>query len=505
MIGIIDFGSQYTQLIARKVRELSVFSKIYPYFVKKEELSDCEALIFSGSPKSVLEENHPDVEAELWDLDIPILGICYGLQLIAKHYGGEVLGGKAEFGKVNLHILKKTSKLFIDIPDNSIVWMSHGDYVYKIPEGFELTAETSSIKIAAIESVKLKRYGIQFHPEVYHSVYGTKVLENFLFNIANAKKDCNLKNFVEEEIVSIKREIGSEKAICGISGGIDSTVSALLVHKAIGNNLKCVFVDHGLLRAHEREEVVEALSNLGLNLTVLDKKELFLSALKGVSDPEEKRKIIGKLFIDVFSEEAKFFGATRLVQGTLYPDFIESSGGVSGITDKIKSHHNVGGLPEDLNLKLIEPLKYLFKDEVRIIGRELGIDDKLLNRRPFPGPGLAIRIIGEITEEKLSILRHADLILREELAKYDKENKVWQGFAVLLPIKSVGVMGDRRTYSYVIALRMVESTDGMTATWHKASSEFLEKISNRITNEVKGINRVVYDITSKPPATIEWE
>lgn len=505
MIGIIDFGSQYTQLIARRVRELSVFSQIFPYFVKKEELSEVSALIFSGSPRSILEENHPDVSSEVWEMNIPILGICYGLQLIAKHYGGKVLRGKAEFGKTNLHILKKDSKLFTDIPDNSIVWMSHGDCVVKIPDNFELSAETPSIKIAATESSELKRYGIQFHPEVYHSVYGTKVLENFLFNIANAKRDWNLKNFIEEEIVNIKREVGNERAICGISGGIDSTVSALISHKALGKNLRCVFVDHGLLRASEREEVIEALKPLGLNLIVLDKKELFLNALKGVLDPEEKRKIIGGLFIDVFSEEAKNFGAERLVQGTLYPDFIESSGGVSGIADKIKSHHNVGGLPTNLNLKLIEPLKYLFKDEVRIIGRELGLESKFLDRHPFPGPGLAVRIIGEVTEERLSILRHADLILREELEKFDKEKKVWQGFCVLLPIRSVGVMGDKRTYSYVIALRMVESTDGMTASWYKAPLELLETVSSRITNEVLGINRVVYDITSKPPATIEWE
>jgi len=505
MVGIIDFGSQYTQLIARKVRELGVFSKIFPYFISGDELKNVEALILSGSPKSVLENEYPDIDSEIWKMDIPILGICYGHQLISMHYGGEVSSGKAEFGKANLEILKKDSPLFFNIPDDSTVWMSHSYYVSKVPIDFEVTAKTSSVAIAAVENEKLKRYGIQFHPEVFHSVFGLEIISNFLFRIAKVNKDWNLRNFIDCEILNIKEEVGNEKAICGISGGIDSTVSAILVRRSIGDNLKCIFVDHGLLRAFEREEVVDALRSLSFPITVLDKKDLFLNALKGVVDPEAKRKIIGKLFIDVFYEEAINFGAAYLVQGTLYPDFIESSGGVSGIADKIKSHHNVGGLPENLKLKLIEPLKYLFKDEVRVIGRELGLENKFLNRHPFPGPGLAIRIIGEVTEERLSILKKADLILREEISKYDKENKIWQGFAVLLPIRSVGVMGDIRTYNYVVALRMVESTDGMTATWHKATYELLETISNRITNEVEGINRVVYDITSKPPATIEWE
>lgn len=505
MIGIIDFGSQYTQLIARKVRELGIFSIIFPYFVTKEELKNVEALILSGSPKSVLDKEYPNIANEIWEMDIPILGICYGLQLIVIHYGGEVARGKSEFGKANLEILNKNSLLLSDIPNNSTVWMSHSYYVSKVPNNFEIIAKTSSVEIAAIENEKIKRSGIQFHPEVSHSVFGLVVLSNFLFKIAHTKKDWSLKDFIDSEIVTIKKNIGEEKVICGISGGIDSTVSALMVKKAIGDNLKCIFVDHGLLRAFEKEEVTESLNTLGLNITVLDKKELFLKTLEGVVDPEAKRKIIGKLFIDVFSEEADKFGAKYLVQGTLYPDFIESSGGVSGIADKIKSHHNVGGLPENLKLKLIEPLKYLFKDEVRVVGKNLGLNDKFLNRHPFPGPGLAIRIIGEVTNERLTILKKADLILREEMLKYDKENKIWQGFAVLLPIKSVGVMGDTRTYNYVIAIRMVESTDGMTANWYKAPYELLEVISSRIVNEVKGVNRVVYDITSKPPATIEWE
>ena len=505
MVGIIDFGSQYTQLIARKVRENGVFSKIFPYYVNLSELDNVDGLILSGGPKSVFDENSPDIKDEIWKSNIPILGICYGLHLIAKRYGGKVDKGIREYGKASLFLKEEASLLFKNIINNSIVWMSHGDYVSRIPENFKHIAYSDSIEFAAIESDQLKRYGIQFHPEVTHTSVGFQVLNNFLFNIVNAKKDWNLSNFLNDEVEKDKLIIKNDKVICGISGGVDSSVAALIIHKAIGSNLECVFVDHGLLRKNEPEEVFRALSKLGLNIKLVNKSNLFLSKLEGIIDPEEKRKIIGELFIRTFEEEAMKSNAKYLLQGTLYPDYIESSGGISGLTDKIKSHHNVGGLPEKLNLEIIEPLKYLFKDEVRILAKELSLDPEYINRHPFPGPGLAVRIIGEITEQRLDILREADFILREELNKYDTENKIWQAFVVLLPIKSVGVMGDKRSYSYVVALRMVESVDGMTAMWHKIPGEILERISNRITNEVKNINRVVYDITSKPPATIEWE
>jgi GMP synthase (glutamine-hydrolysing) len=508
---VLDFGSQYTQLIARRTRELGIYSEILPYNTTPETIREHNpgAIILSGGPTSVYDEAAILPDDGIFSLGIPILGICYGLQAIAKHFGGEVASSsKQEFGRAKILVNRDgdhESMLFRNIPDSD-VWMSHGDKVVHLPEGFRVTASSENSEMCAFESCgskgALKVYALQFHPEVQHTLYGKQLLSNFLIDIAGIKPDWSSKSFIEHQIEEIGRKAGKETVICGISGGVDSTVAAVLVGKAIGKQLHCVFVDNGLLRKNEAEKVMSFLSTLGLRVSLIDASELFLKRLKNVASPEKKRKIIGKTFIQVFEEQMaheKF-----LVQGTLYPDVIESVS-VKGPSETIKSHHNVGGLPKRMKLKLIEPLRELFKDEVRAVGRELGIAEDILMRHPFPGPGLAVRVLGSVNKERLDILREADEIYIEELKSSGLYQQVWQAFAVLLPVQSVGVMGDKRTYENVLALRAVESTDGMTADWAQLPHDFLARVSNRIINEVRGINRVAYDISSKPPATIEWE
>lgn len=507
---IIDFGSQVTQLIARRIRELGIYCEVKNPDISFEKIKEFSprALILSGGPSSVYEDGAPTIDKQIFDLNVPILGICYGEQLICHLLGGKVEPSSSrEFGKATINIIDN-SDLFADLAKStSQVWMSHGDSISKMPEDFEVIANTSSAPFAAIANKKRRIYGVQFHPEVVHSVEGKKIIENFVVKIAGCEADWTMKNFKKEEIASIQKIVGDNHVICGLSGGVDSSVVAALINEAIGKQLTCIFVDHGLLRKNEGQEVKDVFSkNFDINIIYVDAAELFLSRLKGVTDPEQKRKIIGKAFIEVFDEEsAKIKDATFLAQGTLYPDVIESSHPNSGTSQTIKSHHNVGGLPEDMKLKLLEPVRMLFKDEVRLLGKELGLPDFVVGRHPFPGPGLAIRIISDITPEKIKILQEADAIYIEEIRKAGLYNEIWQAFSVLLPIKTVGVMGDARTYENVLALRAVTSIDGMTADVYNFESEFLCRVTNRIINEVRGINRVTYDFTSKPPGTIEWE
>lgn len=509
MIIVIDFGSQFNQLIARRVRENNVYCQVEPAHISIEKIKSLNpaGIILSGGPSSIYEDNSPTIDKALFDLGIPVLGICYGM-----HYMVHVLGGvieraqKREYGFAQLHVRQHTP-LFNQMEDRFQCWMSHGDSAKKLPQGFEVTASTDNTAIAAIADHKRKFYGLQLHPEVEHSVNGGLMIRHFLFEVCNCEQNWTMHSFSKGAIDQIKDAVGDKKVIMGLSGGVDSSVAATLIHKAVGKNLYCIFVDNGLLRHNEREKLEESLTaKLDLNIKFVDATDQFLTALKGVTDPEKKRKIIGNLFIDVFDTEArKIEGASFLGQGTLYPDIIESKSAFGGPTSIIKSHHNVGGLPEKMHLKLIEPLQLLFKDEVRKLGLELGIHEDLVWRQPFPGPGLAIRIMGEITPERLDILRKADVILLEEIRKAGLYRKLWQSFAVLLPVKSVGVMGDKRTFANCVALRAVTSNDAMTADWAKLPHDLLGTISNRIINEVEDINRVVFDITSKPPGTIEWE
>ncbi len=508
-ILILDFGSQYTQLIARRVRELGVYAEILPGNAKFSEIEtfDPTAIILSGSPFSVYADDAPQSPAEIFSMGKPILGICYGIQMLAYRMGGEVeKSAKREFGRAEIEIVDLKSQLLKDIPQHSPVWMSHGDSLKKLPEGFHLTARSANAPICGIENDAKKIYGIQFHPEVAHTECGKQILSNFIFGIAGAHANWNPSDFIEATVAEIKAKVGSKTVICALSGGVDSAVAAVLVHRAIGSQLKCIHVDNGLMRRGESAEVVHTFrDHFGIDLDFRDASELFLTRLEGVVEPETKRKIIGKAFIDVLAEEAvKFSGATFLVQGTIYPDVIESLS-FKGPSATIKSHHNVGGLPEIMDLKLIEPLRELFKDEVRNVGRALGIPEHFIDRHPFPGPGLSIRVIGEITKPKLELLRSADAIFIEELRTSGLYHSTWQAFAVVLPVQTVGVMGDERTYENVVALRAVTSVDGMTADWARLPHDFLAKVSSRISNEVRGLSRVVYDISSKPPATIEWE
>ena len=509
-IIILDFGSQYTQLIARRVREQGVYCEIHPFHFSVDEIiaKRPKGVIMSGGPSSVTDEDAPRVEASFYEkINVPILGICYGMQLVAVDLGGASEPAvRREYGPAQLKVLSGKTALFNELPFELDVWMSHGDHVTRLPDGFQTTATTGDV-VTAIENPERGIYCVQFHPEVTHTPLGKEILRNFLFGICNCKGDWTPAQFIKEEIEKIREIIGpTGNVVCGLSGGVDSTVAAVLVHEAIGNRQTCIFVNNGLLRADEFEDTLKVYKdNLHLNVRGLDASAQFYDVLSGIDDPELKRKAIGSKFIDVFDAAAKKIGDVKwLVQGTLYPDVIESVS-IRGASVTIKTHHNVGGLPEKMNLKLIEPLRELFKDEVRLIGKDLGIPDEILQRHPFPGPGLGVRILGDITQEKVELLQKADLILREELKNFGIYNDVWQAFAVLLPIQSVGVMGDFRTYEKTVALRAVTSTDGMTADWARLPHDFLARVSSRITSEVRGVNRVVYDISSKPPSTIEWE
>ena len=508
-IVILDYGSQYTQLIARRIREQQVFSEIIRFDTPAAKLCENmpQGIILSGGPNSVFEEGAPGIDPEIFELGVPVLGVCYGMQLMSQQLGGAVEPGtEREYGKTEMTTVPG-NELFTGLPEKFIVWMSHGDRVSKIPAGFQVSATSGNCPYAAIRNEAKRFYAIQFHPEVVHTQHGNQILGNFLFKICGCKADWKLSSWIEETVEKLKEQVGDEEVVLGLSGGVDSSVVAVLLHKAIGKRLHCIFVDNGLLRYNEDKQVEQMFrAKLDLDLHIAHAAPRFYAALKGVSDPEQKRKIIGREFINVFAEEArKFKRAKFLGQGTIYPDVIESSNALKGPSQTIKSHHNVGGLPPDLKFELVEPLRDLFKDEVRAVGRVLGMDSELLDRQPFPGPGLGVRILGEVTEEKVKLLQQADLRVQEEVKKLPEYKTIWQTFAVLLPVKSVGVMGDQRTYEYTCAIRSVNSIDAMTADWTHLPYETLATMSNRIINEVRGINRVVYDISSKPPATIEWE
>ncbi len=505
-ILILDFGSQYTQLIARKIRELNVYCEIYPFNKFPTPDENVKGVILSGSPFSVRDKNAPIPNLEGIKGKLPLLGICYGAQFLTQHYGGNVFpSNKREYGRANLENIEQSCPLFKGVNDHSQVWMSHGDTIEKLPENYEIIASTEDVYYAGFKVKDEKTYGIQFHPEVYHTTEGKTLLWNFVVDICNCKQDWTPASFIDTTVAELKVKLGNDKLVLGLSGGVDSSVAAVLLHKAIGKNLICIFVNNGLLRKNEYQLVLDSFTDMGLNVIGVDAKEKFLNDLKGVTDPEKKRKIIGRDFIEVFDEEAKKLENVKwLGQGTIYPDIIESIS-VKGPSATIKSHHNVGGLPEKMKLKVVEPLHLLFKDEVRKVGRELKISNEIIGRHPFPGPGLAIRILGDVTQEKVEILQEVDHVFIQGLKDWDLYDSVWQAGAILLPVQSVGVMGDERTYENVVALRAVHSTDGMTADWVHLPHDFLAKMSNNIINKVKGVNRVVYDISSKPPATIEWE
>ncbi|MEW6332663.1 MAG: glutamine-hydrolyzing GMP synthase [Thermodesulfobacteriota bacterium] len=509
MILIIDFGSQYNQLIARRVREHQVYCQIEPPEIGLNQIRSLrpEGIILSGGPASIYEARSPRVDKGIFSLGIPILGICYGFQFMVDALGGQVVRSeKREYGFAELTILDQ-GKLFAGLEKTTRCWMSHGDRIGRLPAGFRTTASTENTDAAAAEDAKGLLYGLQFHPEVVHTVEGKKILENFLFGVCRCEMSWTMKSFIREAVEEIRDRVGDRRVVLGLSGGVDSSVAAVLIHQAIGQQLTCVFVDNGLLRLNEGDKVRTLFAkHFHMDVRFARARRAFLAGLKGVTDPERKRKIIGRIFIEVFEKEArKIKGAEFLAQGTLYPDLIESRSAFGGPSAVIKSHHNVGGLPKRMRLMLLEPLKHLFKDEVRQLGKELGLSDDVVWRHPFPGPGLAVRIIGEVTEKRLAILRYADAVLMEEIKAKDQYRKLWQSFAVLLPIRSVGIMGDQRTYEHVIVVRAVTSDDAMTADWARLPHDLLSRISNRIINEVRGVNRVVYDISSKPPSTIEWE